>query len=594
LSAWSAFLRKQQSRWHRIGIDRRHELRRRLIHYVVHHGFEIGDFSIGVPTIRFFWDGTRLKVGKFCSIAEGATFVLGGGHRTDFVSGFPFMHMTEEVGPGDRPHARGDIVVGSDVWIAAGATILSGVTVGDGAVIGAGSVVIDDVPPYAVVFGNPARMVSKRFPDDVVAALLELRWWDLPEAQVRALRPLLTSADVDGFMAACREARGLPPVAPKAASPPDKPPSSPTVTASGLSGNAGDLVVVVFRQQCPSFSADHLDRPFAEIGVDSFALLVIRARIEEARGIAIADSQWVEVRNPADIVRLVSAQTGVAKPAAAGTQAHEHRSYQLNMPQMALGGLSESWLFKEFGDIHWHMITNGLGAPSDKLTDAGGERLYATFTRFRLTATEGLSAYRENEQIEVDARIARYGAGLFFSETIATGNGRSVSARLMSSFARIGEGGSNTALLKGQPEIPSGCEIPVLADFPAFGRGYGERRAATLAAPLFECEYEIIPNHDINGVGLLYFAAYPMINDICVARYAGRSYATRFSTRHRDVFYFANSDPDDTLIFRLHRWQADDHRIEAEGSISRKSDGVLMAYIVTAKDAVAANASRQV
>jgi probable biosynthetic protein (TIGR04098 family) len=355
-----------------------------------------------------------------------------------------------------------------------------------------------------------------------------------------------------------------------------------------LSSDAGGLVAAVFRQQCPSFSADHLDRPFSEIGVDSFALLVIRARIEEARGIAIGDSQWVAVRSPADIVRLVSAQAAVAMPIASAAPAREHRCYQLNMPQMALGGLSESWLFKEFGDIHWHMITKGLGTPSDKLTDAGGERLYATFTRFRLSSTVGLAAYRENEQIDVDARISRYGAGLFFSETIATGDQRSVSAQLMSSFARIGEGGSNTSLLKGQPEMPPGCDIPVLADFPEFGRGYGERRAATLAPPLFECEYEIIPSHDINGVGLLYFAAYPMINDICAARYAGRSFATRFSTRHRDVFYFGNSEPDDTLIFRLHRWQADDHRIEVEGSISRKSDGVLMAYIATVKDAVAA------
>ena len=144
-------------------------------------------------------------------------------------------------------------------------------------------------------------------------------------------------------------------------------------------------------------------------------------------------------------------------------------------------------------------------------------------------------------------------------------------------------------MLKGQPEIPPDCDIPTLPDLPAFGHEYRARRAEKLASPIFECEYEIVPSHDINGVGLLYFAAYPTINDICAMRHAGRSLATGFSTRQRDVFYFSNSDPDETLIYRLHRWTASDDRIEMEASISRKSDGVLMAYITTAKDACGAS-----
>jgi probable biosynthetic protein (TIGR04098 family) len=105
-------------------------------------------------------------------------------------------------------------------------------------------------------------------------------------------------------------------------------------------------------------------------------------------------------------------------------------------------------------------------------------------------------------------------------------------------------------------------------------------------SPIFECEYEIIPPHDINGVGLLYFAAYPIIIDICATRYAGRAFATGFSTRRRDIFYFANSDADDTLIYRIHHWRADPQQIELEASLSRKSDGVLMAYAVASKDRV--------
>ena len=209
LSTFSEFWRKQRDRWDRRAIDRRHGLRRHLIHHVNRHGFEIGDYSIGAPKILFFDDGCRLIVGKFCSLAMGSTFVLGGSHRTEFASTFAFSHMTGEAGPSDRTRSRGNVTIGSDVWIAANATVLSGVTVGDGAVVGAGSVVIDDVPPYAVVLGNPARVVSKRFSDDVIADLLELRWWDLDDSQVRALRPLLESADIGAFIDACRAVRGL-------------------------------------------------------------------------------------------------------------------------------------------------------------------------------------------------------------------------------------------------------------------------------------------------------------------------------------------------------------------------------------------------
>ena len=107
-----------------------------------------------------------------------------------------------------------------------------------------------------------------------------------------------------------------------------------------------------------------------------------------------------------------------------------------------------------------------------------------------------------------------------------------------------------------------------------------------LSAPIFECEYEIVPPHDINGVGLLYFAAYPIIADICAARYAGCAMMTTFSTRHRDIFYFANTDADETLIYRLHHWQADAQHIEMEASLFRKRDGAVIAHVVTNKDRI--------
>lgn len=131
--------------------------------------------------------GDRLVIGRFCSIAHGATFILNGGnHLTDTVSSYPFgifgegwEHAMPEAWPN-----RGGITVGHDVWIGYDATILPGVTVGHGAVVAAKSVVASDVPPYAIVAGNPARVVRFRHSEADTATLLRLAWWDWPVERI--------------------------------------------------------------------------------------------------------------------------------------------------------------------------------------------------------------------------------------------------------------------------------------------------------------------------------------------------------------------------------------------------------------------------
>jgi len=584
MSTLSTIWRKQQARWYGRSIARSHQLRRYLAYYVAKHGFEIGDYSIGAPTLQFWSDASRLRIGKYCSIAAGVTLVLGGLHRSDTVTSFPLGKPFGNWEPSQGPYSRGDIVIGSDVWIAANATILSGVTIGDGAVVGAGSVVIHDVPPYAVVFGNPARVVSMRFSDDLVRALLDLRWWDLDVAQVRTLQPLLQGSDVAALIAACRQLKGLPPA--DRAAPAAEPKAPPIIRAEPTAGASRAQVAALLRGELPALSSADMDTPFERLGVDSFGMLTLRARLEQALGTTIDDRSWTAVVTPADVVRIAAGMEAGTRPVPARAGAAEQRVYNLNMPQMALGGLSELWLFKELGDIHWSLITKGLRTPSSHLKDAEGNRLYATFTRFQLSSTAGLAAYHENESLTIDAGMSRYGAGIFFSEAAIRGDERSARARIMSSFSRYGEAGANTSLTKGQPEIPADCEIPALADLPEFGQQYRARRSEKLPAAIFECPYEIMPTHDINGVGLLYFAAYPSINDICAMRYGGRAVATDFSTRHRDMFYFANCDPDETLTYRLHRWSAEQDRIELEETISRTSDGILMAYAATVKERI--------
>ncbi len=251
------------------------------------------------------------------------------------------------------------------------------------------------------------------------------------------------------------------------------------------------------------------------------------------------------------------------------------RSFNINMPQMAMSGLSESWLFKELGDLHWQMIADGLQSPSNELSDATGNRLYATFTRISVSS-DALMSYKENSPFDLEGDLFRFGSGVYFSEVKFT-NG---SAQIMSSFSMRGESGSNLYLLKGRPKIPPNCKIANHRALPQFGQEYFTVRASSLPSDIFSREYEIVPQYDINGVGLLYFAAYPIISDICEDRFTSQR---NLSTTKRDVFYFRNCDPSDTLVFRIHDLRSSDLLVKSDTSISRKSDGALMARIFTTK-----------
>ena len=144
----------------------------------------------------------RLSIGKFCSIACGARFLFNSAnHALSSLSTYPFPIFFEEWGlPVDDVSRawdnKGDIVVGNDVWIGYEAVILAGVTIGDGAIIGARAVVAGDVPPYTIVGGVPARPIRKRFSDDVIEALLELRWWDWRPERIAANLDAIQSGDI--------------------------------------------------------------------------------------------------------------------------------------------------------------------------------------------------------------------------------------------------------------------------------------------------------------------------------------------------------------------------------------------------------------
>lgn len=168
--------------------------------------FDIGEWTYGVPTIHQYDNETKLKIGKFCSIAAGVQIVLGGNHHTNWVSTYAFYQENQEFTKwggevnDKRYKLRGDIIIGNDVWIGRNAMILSGANIGDGAVIGAGAVVAGTIPPYAIAIGNPAKVIKYRFPSEQIEKLLSIKWWDWSTKKIDEQLPLICSPQIDDFI----------------------------------------------------------------------------------------------------------------------------------------------------------------------------------------------------------------------------------------------------------------------------------------------------------------------------------------------------------------------------------------------------------
>ena len=155
---------------------------------------QVGAFTYGISNLEIrSWGGTgtHLLIGKFCSIAKNLTVFLGGNHRTDWITTYPFGYIYNvEFGGVPDPetiYSNGDVSIKNDVWIGENVTIMSDVSIGNGAVIATGSVVTRDVNDYEIVGGNPAKQIRMRFTEDEVVMLLRLKWWDLPEEEVKAV-----------------------------------------------------------------------------------------------------------------------------------------------------------------------------------------------------------------------------------------------------------------------------------------------------------------------------------------------------------------------------------------------------------------------
>lgn len=150
---------------------------------------------------HYDWNGDKLVIGKFCQIAAGVEFVMNGAnHQMDAITTFPFYTLEGwDMEPPEKAYLplKGDTVIGNDVWIGQNAVILPGVHIGDGAIIGANSVVGSDINPYTIVVGNPARLLRKRFDDEMIALLQQFQWWNKSIDEINEMIPLLTCSNIE-------------------------------------------------------------------------------------------------------------------------------------------------------------------------------------------------------------------------------------------------------------------------------------------------------------------------------------------------------------------------------------------------------------
>lgn len=275
----------------------------------------------------------------------------------------------------------------------------------------------------------------------------------------------------------------------------------------------------------------------------------------------------------------------------------------VGMPQMALTGLSESWLMKEIGDFHWQMLCGNLELKSNEIFDELGNRLYAAFVRIKTESCNSLKDYLENDLLDITGTIQRLNSCLYFSQINITCDDKTIKCSLATNFSARENESDNSKMTRGVPCTGNDAVMIKVSDMPKHVLDIIKLKKSTIHCitvsdhtieltdeVIFETSYKINPYTDINGVGLLYFAAYPLINDYCELEYfrnkqlSDNHWAMFSTTMTRDLFYFANCNIDDVITYRLNSYTLiGTDQIALQSSLFRKRDNTLMAKIFTIK-----------
>lgn len=162
--------------------------------------YAMGINCYGVPIIKHAHPDAKLSIGNYCSIASNVEIYLGGNHRADWITSYPFPHFFPEASHiNDYEVTNGNVEIGSDVWLCQNSTILSGLSIGHGAIVANGAIVTKDVAAYEIVGGNPAKHIRWRFDEKTREILLQSAWWNWPEQELLKIVDLLCSDNIAQF-----------------------------------------------------------------------------------------------------------------------------------------------------------------------------------------------------------------------------------------------------------------------------------------------------------------------------------------------------------------------------------------------------------
>jgi probable biosynthetic protein (TIGR04098 family) len=357
--------------------------------------------------------------------------------------------------------------------------------------------------------------------------------------------------------------------------------------------SSNENIISVLKKEIPKISEEDLCAPIRNTHIDSLDLVVIRVALEKYFDINISDIIWYNFQTLAESLDYFQNNTHYFT--ATSKSEEENIFYteniEIRMPQMANSALSENWLLKYIGDTHWELISKGFNKKSTDFQDEIGNRLYATFIRINYKISP-LNLFYENEIIDFNSSIKAYGNNSFISEINGICSNKEISATLMTTFS-IRENENNNKISKCQPNVLTN-KIIKLSNTPVFINEYRLLKKGLIDEistcfgnfhitdnVLFSCEYEINPFYDINGVGLLYFAAYPIIADKCFLKYRAKS--IDFQTIYRDIFYFANCNLTEKIIYKLNSIVESETQIKALMTLFRASDNQMLATILTVK-----------
>jgi len=378
------------------------------------------------------------------------------------------------------------------------------------------------------------------------------------------------------------------------------------------------LIKTYFKQDLAGL--DH-SKDLKSFAIDSFAFLNLRLELEGLLGGAISDDDWTAMKTLGDLVKLAN----TVKPAVVSHNAFEMpadttrrvsgdgefigvtRHVTIDMPQMSLGGLSESWFAKEMGDVHWEMIGKGVGQSSKDMVDSKGRRLYATFTRLKYSFAKPISEVDECDTGVIRGTLSLFGSSLCFSTIRGKIGTVDFICRAMTTFSAR-EVEHKNDLLKSSPA--KGFSERTLREpfYPEFAQEYkyvygleeadgqlafmGATRDLSFSKTVYEkTDKPIDPYMHINGANLLYFASYHHINDIferdAMQKLAKTDIALNRAVTHRDIFYFSNSELHNSISYQLtDHVDINEKSVLTVSKLKNKDSGKTMAVIITGRDNV--------